>query len=210
MSLTNYELMRNRMRGEFVKYDQQNMIDKFHLKSDENCLYIGFVGRNYRIHRCSGVVEWSQDDFISCVEADYNESMTIWDVLCCSKADCHLSGKFVPLQTLKGTVHSSGSSSAMFQHAADSFNGRTEALSSACGVLGRPINIGGDVAAVLYPFVFLPVTLQFWEADDEFPANLKFMFDENILDFMHYETIFFMLGHIISRLEGLASATLLT
>lgn len=30
---------------------------------------------------------------------------------------------------------------------------------------------------------------------------LKFMWDENILDYVHYETIYFMMSHVIKRLE---------
>ncbi len=202
MALSNYEIMRNQMRGEFVKYDQEKMIRKFGLENDDAYLYIDFVRRRYRIHRKSGLVEWSGDGFASTVEADYNEAMTIYDVLCCSKDDCRLSGKFCPISMLPRTVHSSGPGGSMFQKAADEFSGKTEELRRACEVLGElDGRMKGDVAAVLYPFAFLPVTLQYWEADEEFPANLKFMFDESIQDYMHYETIFFMMGHIVSRIK---------
>ena len=40
--------MRNKMRSEFLHYDQQKMIDKFHLDHDATYLYLtflyGFVG----------------------------------------------------------------------------------------------------------------------------------------------------------------------
>ena len=36
MAASNYEIMRNRMRGEFIKYDQEKIIRKFPLKSDED------------------------------------------------------------------------------------------------------------------------------------------------------------------------------
>ena len=202
MALSNYEIMRNQMRGEFVKYDQEKMIRKFGLENDDTYLYIEFVRRPYRIHRQSGLVEWSADGFASVVEADYNEAMTIYDVLCCSKDNCRLSGKFCPISMLPRTVHSSGPGGSMFQKAADEFSQKTEELRHACEVLGKlDGRMKGDVAAVLYPFTFLPVTLQYWETDEEFPANLKFMFDENIQDYMHYETIFFMMGHIVSRMK---------
>lgn len=57
------------------------------------------------------------------------------------------------------------------------------------------------MAVKLYPFSFLPVILQFWEGDEEFPANLKFMFDENILQYIHYETIFYLLEHVTGRIQ---------
>lgn len=45
MAQSNYEFMRNQMRVEFIKYNQQKMIEKFHLTYDESYLYIDFVGR---------------------------------------------------------------------------------------------------------------------------------------------------------------------
>lgn len=201
--ISNYEIMRNQMRREFVKYDQDRMIRKFSLRNDESYIYIVFLFREYRIDRITGVVEWSEDGFSTSIEADYNESMTIYDVLCYSKDDCCLSGNYCPVNMLKGTVKSSNVGSNMFQKSADGFNGKLKALETVCGIWGEKLNLNGDVAAKLYPFSFLPVIIQYWEADEEFPANLKFMFDENILDYMHFETIFFMMGHIVKRIQDM-------
>ena len=198
---SNYEIMRNQMRVEFVKYNQQKIIEKFSLRNDEDSIYIDFMRREYRIHRKTGMVEWSEDRFSTSTEADYNESMTIYDILCYSKDDCSLSGNYCPVNMLKGTVKSSSVGSDLFQKSADAFNGKLEKLETACGIFGEKVDLSGDVAAKLYPFTFLPVILQYWEADEEFPANLKFMFDENILDYMHFETIFFMMGHIVKRIQ---------
>ena len=199
--VSNYEIMRNQMLGEFVKYHQENMIKKFSLRNDESYIYIGFMRREYRIDRKTGVVEWSEDNFSTSVEADYNESMTIYDILCCSKDSCRLSGNYCPVHMLKGTVNASGVGRNLFQKSADGFNGKRKELEAVCKNFGETLNLNGDVAVKLYPFSFLPVILQYWEADEEFPANLKFMYDENILDYMHYETIFFMTGHIVKRIE---------
>lgn len=206
MALSNYEIMRNQMRSEFIKYDQTKMIQKYSLKNDPEYLYLDFVLRHYRINRKNGMAEWSEDCFMNCMEADYNESMTIYDVLCYAKNTSGLSGKYCSLNMLKGTVKSSAPGSNMFQTAADFFNGKVKELGEVCELLGEKADIKGDVAAKLYPFSFLPVIIQYWEADDEFPANLKFMFDENILEYMHYETIFFMTGHLISRIQDMIRA----
>lgn len=204
MTLSNYEKMRNQMRGEFVKYNQEKMIRKFRLDFDADYLYLEFVGRSYRIGRRSGIVEWSEDGIQSVKEADYNESMTIYDVLCYSKEDCRLSGKFCPLHSVKGTAKTIHAGSSMFQQVAERFQGRTAQLAYACKELGILSDMKGDVAAILPAFTFLPVSLQYWEGDGEFPPNLKFMFDENILDYMHFETVFFMMSHILKRIEELA------
>lgn len=199
--VSNYEIMRNQMRGEFVKYSQEKMIQKFSLRNDEGYIYIEFMLREYRIDRKTGVVEWSENNFSTSVEADYNESMTIYDILCYSKEDCCLSGNYCPVTMLKGTVKSSGVGSNLFQKSADGFNGKRKELEAVCGIFGEKRNLKGDVAAKLYPFSFLPVIIQYWEADEDFPAYLKFMFDENILDYMHFETVFFMTAHIVKRIE---------
>ena len=198
---SNYEIMRNQMRGEFVKYNQEKMIRKFSLRNDEESIYIDFMLREYRIDRKTGVVEWSEDHFATSAEADYNESMTIYDILCYSKEDCRLSGNYCPVNMLKGKVKSGSVGSNLFQKSADGFNRKLKELETVCGIFGEKVDLSGDVAAKLYPFPFLPVILHFWEADEEFPANLKFMFDENILDYMHFETIFFMMGHIVKRIQ---------
>lgn len=204
MAISNYEITRNQMRGEFIKYDQEKMIKKFSLENDKDYIYIEFMRRKYRVDRKTGVVEWSDDHFSTSIEADYNESMTIYDVLCYSKDDCRLSGKYCPVNMLKGIVQSRGVGINLFQKVADEFNGKLKELEAACEIFGEKVDLKGDVAAKLYPFDFLPVILQYWEADEEFAANLKFMFDENILDYMHYETTFLMMEHMIKRLQEMA------
>ena len=127
--------------------------------------------------------------------------MSIYDVLCDSKPDCHLSGRFVSLNSLKGTVFSSGTVGNIFQKYTGFFDGKTRELAKACEKLGGIPEKVGDVSYRLEIFPFLPAVFQFWYSDEEFPAMLKFMWDENILDYVHYETIFFMMSHVLSRLE---------
>lgn len=201
MALSNYEVMRNQMRNEFIKYNAEKMIEKFHLSHDASYLYIDFVLHTYRIGRDTGIVEWSDDDFSTIHEADYNESMTIYDVLCYSKDGCFLTGRYCPVNMLKGTVQTSLSTGSFFKRSAGEFSGKLKELKEACLRFGEPLSMKGDVAVKLYPFSFLPITLQYWDADEEFPANLKFMFDENILQYMHYETTYFMVGHILKRIR---------
>lgn len=57
-----------------------------------------------------------------------------------------------------------------------------------------------DISSKIMLFDFLPVILQFWDADAEFDAVLKIMWDTHILDYMHFETAFFAIKHLLSRL----------
>lgn len=78
---SNYDIMRDRMELEFAKYDQMEMIRKFSLRYDKDFLYLRFVGRDYRINRTNGRIEWYSDAEKNFIHAGYNESMTIFDVL---------------------------------------------------------------------------------------------------------------------------------
>lgn len=204
MAQSNYEMTKKKAQGEFLAYDQQKMIRKFELKHDEDYLYLCFVGRDYRVDRKSGKVEWSADGFLTSTEGNYEEALSIFDVLCYSKEGCRLSGKFAKLGSLKGTArHASAPGNELFEPSAQYFDHRTEALRAACEKLGGRKDKVGDVSYCIPAFDFLPVILQFWESDDEFPASLQLMWDENILDYMHFETTFYVAGHLFGRIREL-------
>ena len=56
----------------------------------------------------------------------------------------------------------------------------------------------GDVAYRIPVFGNLCVIFRLWDSDEEFPAQLQFLCDRNMLDFMHYETVWFLISHIIT------------
>lgn len=200
---SNYEKMKNEMAGVFLRYDQEQMIRRFSLESDAGYLYIPFVGRNYRIDRHTGMVQ--QVDEAATQEADYNEAMTIYDVLCYAKANCRPAGVFVNMNGLSsvqtGSLSRGGS---FFQKTIDFFQGKTALLAGACKALDGTEEKGGDVAFRIEMFPFLSMILRFWDADDEFPASLQILVDKNILEYMHYETMMFALSHVMGRLKEAA------
>ena len=76
-AVSNYEKTKLSMANVFLQYDQDTMIAKFSLKHDPSWLYLSFVKRIYRINRKSGNVQWSEDDFKTVCEADYNEAIRL-------------------------------------------------------------------------------------------------------------------------------------
>ena len=41
----------------------------------------------------------------------------------------------------------------------------------------------------------------FWESDEEFPASVQILVDQNTLDYMHYETLMFAVSHMFERIK---------
>ena len=222
---SNYETTKKNSQKLFLNYDQQRMIEKFALEHDDEFLYIEFVARRYRIDRRSGNVEWEEDTRQtdaplakdcecdkqnqkkenSCIwhEAGFEEVLSIFDLLCYSKDDCCLSGNYCGINNVKGANLAAAPGNDMFAPAARAFDHCADRLAAACEALGGTKEKIGDVSYTLPVFSFLSIQLQFWESDDEFPPQLKFMWDENILQFMHFETTFYVTGHVTDRLREL-------
>lgn len=202
MKQNNYLQMRDQMRPHFLSYDQSEMIRKFRLAHDAHYLYIRFCGRSYRIGRTTGIVEWSRDQFRTCTEGDFNESMTLYDILCNSRPDCVLSGEFAPSSSLKGIVYTGmNAGSAMGSNrTAEYFSRHMDRLERACAALGGTPEGKGDVAYRIPMFDFLPVLFSFWQADEDFPPEVRLLWDTNVLQFMHFETLFYAAGHLLKRL----------
>lgn len=201
-ALTNYDKIKISTAHVFLQYNQATMIHKYSLDYNSDWLYITFINRTYRINRKTGSVQWSDNDFEIIHEANHNEAMTIYDVLCYSKDRCHLSHEFININSLSSVrTGNLSTSSGFFQNTADFFNGKTVELRNACIALSEKELEKGDVAFKLNLFPFLPIIIRFWEADDEFPASLQILADRNTLDYMHYETLMFALTHLFSRLN---------
>ena len=201
--MNNYEIMKRQMQKDFLQYDQEKMIRKFHLRHDPDFIYITFIRCLYRVHRARGKVEWSDDGFMDLHEANYNEAMTIYDVLCYSRDDCRISGEFVNTKHLS-SIRGAGSTlpgGSLFKRVEKKFDHKSEQLARACEKLGGIKYGKGDVGYQIQLFDFLPVVFQFWDSDDEFPASLNLFADKNMLDYMHYETVWFAAGHLMARLQ---------
>jgi hypothetical protein len=130
--------------------------------------------------------------------------MSFFDLFRYSNAELKLSGEWASIQSLSGMAHSSQSvGSGLFEPFAKRFTGRSRELAEACVQLGGEAASYADVSYIIQVFDFLPVMLQFWDADDEFPAQINIFWDKNILDYMHFETTFYIASHLLDRIKGL-------
>lgn len=205
MKKNNYETMRDQTRPYFLTFDQEELIRKLDLKHDEDYLYLRFCSRPYRIGRKTGIVEWSEDGFQTTAEGDFSEAMTIYDILCYSKKDRSLSGEYAPSSSLKGIVYTGMNAGTGMgrNETAEYFNTHVDRLEQACIALGGIPEGKGDLAYRIPLFDFLPVRFSFWQADEDFPPEVRLLWDTNVLQYMHFETLFYAAGHLLKRLEEL-------
>lgn len=199
---SNHEITKRRVQSEIAKYDISKAIRQFGLISDTQYLYVDFMTRHYRIHCTSGMTEWSDDGFRTVIEADFNEVLTIFDILFYSNESACLSGEYTVMQNLSRVqTTSSYAGKGAFRKMEEYWDQQPERLAAACEELEGVPGGKGDIAYRIPVFQNTDMIMQFWLSDDEFPATMYFLFDQNLLQFMHYETVWYVVSHFFDLLK---------
>ena len=195
----NYQIQMQNAQKFFLTYDQEKLIRKFHLKADENYLYFTMFASPYRLSRTSGSLERKEEDWEDA--NTFGEVMTLLDILCDSRDDRCLTGRWASTQHFGKHVHS-GLLEPEFDSLADHFDKNPGALASACRALGgHPIQ-GGDEAWAVEIMDGLEIGIFFWHADEEFPAQIRFFWDQNAPMYIRYETMHYTLGYLRMLLKN--------
>jgi hypothetical protein len=196
----NHVQMMEDARRIFLKYDQSAMIRKYHLENDEKYLFIRFMNREYEIARKSGVITRKG----STERAGHPETMSIYDMLCYSEKLPELpplTGQWESLSVLGGIIGAGHTQRLMTGRVLEPFAGKTEEMCRACEEMGGKKQKGADVSYILPVFDFFPFWFEFWDGDEEFPPNIQFLWDKNSLQFMHYETLWYIVGFVEDELR---------
>ncbi|MDR2725871.1 MAG: DUF3786 domain-containing protein [Candidatus Adiutrix sp.] len=117
-----------------------------------------------------------------------------------------LSGEFLPIGRLTGVVSTGASpSDNLIVPLTENFGGRYDLFAGAARRIGGRAEgrspSGGE--SWLFPDLpFFPVRVVFFEADDEFPAEVKVLFDSSITTFVSYECLELMELVLVEELLG--------
>lgn len=194
----NYAIQASQARQRFLGYDQETLIRKLDLDHDEDHLYLCLLSQSYRIHRRTGFMERQLNGLW--VGADsHGEVMTILDLLCDSREDRFLSGRWKNMSSF-GLMFHQNLLEGRRDPWADRFEADPEGFRKACMALGGVPFPTGDVAYAIELFDGLSVVIQLWFGDEEFPASLRFLWDENALMYLKYETMYFAKGLLLERM----------
>ena len=194
----NYALQARQAKQRFLTYDSQALIRKLTLKADEDFLYVPMLCQTYRIRRTTGDME--RFDGAAWVDANsYEEVMTLLDLVCDSREDRHLSGRWKNMSAFGLQFHQNLLEGTRDPWA-EAFQADQEGFRRACIALGGKPLPNGDIAYAIEMFDGLPVALQLWLGDEEFPPNLRLMWDENASMYIRYETMYFAKALLLDRI----------
>ena len=184
--VNNYLIQASQAKARFLTHDQQKLIDKFQMKSDETYLYVNLLWKEYRIRRTTGDMEslvrgtWADGN-------SYDEVMTVLDLLCDSRDDRRCAGKLASMASF-GRIFYRSSYDDKPDPTAQWVQDHMENFQTACARFGEPIP-GGDFGYAFELFDGLKMGLHFWEGDEEFTPRLRFLWDENALQYLRFETM---------------------
>ena len=189
----NYAVMLESARKLFLECDMERGCRRVGQTLTETEIPVRILGEIYTLRRADARL-FAPDG----TEADFETAMSVYDLLGRSSAAPQLSGQYVPTMELHGIMGSNSVHEDLGSERARPFAGKAGALDAACRRLGGVRAGKGDVSYTLPVFDCFPVQLRFWEADEEFPAQLQFFFDRRALDFLHYETLWYV-SHFLTR-----------
>lgn len=200
---SNYEKMRDQARALFLTHDQAGMIDRWALAHDDDFLYVDYFSQPLRIDRATAQVSHAGEPAPGTYRGQsfVNESMALFDLLTLSPTRPRAAGRWASISSLGGIIGAGHDRTLSHEGTAAKFAGRMDALARACERL-RGVPAGkADVDYAVPVFHDFAIRFQFWDGDDEFPANIKYLFDENALQYMHYETLWYVMGNLADRLD---------
>lgn len=198
-SVDNYLIQAENAKKYFLRYDQEKIIQKLKLESDDSYLYATLFSLPYRINRTTGDVSRREGD--SWTDANtHSEVMTLMDLICDSRENRYLACRWKSMAAFGLMFHKTITESSADPWAL-LFQENPEALRRACLALGGKPLPQGDVAYSIEVFDGLPIALQFWEGDEEFPPQVRYLWDENALMYIKYETMYFAVNLLLRRIR---------
>lgn len=132
----------------------------------------------------------------------FNEGMAVYHLLSYVKDSPHLSGQWIPNTNLDPrTGKGNPKEELLFTEFADLFADHTELLHLACRENhGTEISSKADLAYQFEVFPQVSVQLQFYDRDEEFPAQAQIFVDRRITDYVHIETTGCMVSDLFEKL----------
>ena len=178
----NYEIQAAQARALFCARDLDAAAREHGLRQEGQWLHLRLLGEPYRVSRWTGRIEREEDG--RWLPADgFDETLTIFDLLCDAKRGLLENEKPDALELL--------------------YDKDPARLRAACETLGGEALPGADVSYALPFFEDLRIAVQFWHGDEEFSPRLRFLWDAAADQYLRYETMYYALGLLHTRLQAL-------
>lgn len=201
---SNYEKQCEDWRKRFLTMDQEDICRRLpEVRKSEEKLFVWHYGREFAVDRQDGTIQAISDDR----PVDVMPRLNIYTLFWYAEKDAAQTGNWVPFRELRNaSPFTKAFQEGILEPLAETFSGQEELLEKAVKKLrGERISAAGFQ---LSAFSCIPVWLNFWDADDEFPAQVNLLFDSSATDFNHVESIVTIATEALYQLAEAAELTL--
>lgn len=196
----NYKTVIDMWKQRAVEWDYEERYAALKLsgyRKGEN-LPIVFYGAGYEINIADGSICLGSDHT---KEAGFDTAMSIYSLLYHSKKQLLNSGNWVPFRDVKRAApFTAAFQREVMEPFARKFDGKLDRLVEAGNRLGFMRLPNSDAGFQAEVFSCVPIQFLFWDGDDEFPAQSNILFDANITDYVHEETVVMLAGEGTKRI----------
>lgn len=194
--ISNYEISLQNAMKRFCSYDMTVLSQKSGITDRGAYLETRFFGMETRICKENGAVTLDGE------KADFCEALSVFDWLCDGKADAKASGEFCVVSSLPGVLVRGSGLMMKSPELSESIQHNPDGFREICLKMGGKILAMGDIGAEIHIFPNLPMRLKFYFGDEEFKPDITFLWDKNILQFVRYETIYYIAATLMKRLKA--------
>ena len=195
--MNNYDRMLDAARRRFLEYDLAVLARRPGVTDGGAYLATCFFGQQTRICKADGTMT------LDGKPANFEEGLAVYDWFCDRKPGAAASEDFCPVSSLPGVYVGGSGLSISPESLANAIDGAPAAFERACAAMGAGRVDLGDLGFQLCIFPDLPMCLKFYFGDEEFPPSLTLLWDRNTLQFVRYETIYYIAGCLAERLTAL-------
>ncbi len=184
---SNYEILKEKWKKDFTGWDHEAMCRKLRFPvCTEEEIRLPYFGKRFRISRKTGDARQEGRE----EEPSFNTYMAIFHLLYYSSETPENSGEWIPFRNVKKAgVFEAAYEKQVLLPFAEAFSGELEDFIKAGEELGFQKLSFGDASFLAPAFPCIPIQVIFWDGDEEFPARINLLFDRNITEFTHPETV---------------------
>jgi len=170
---------------------------RYHEDNGRPCLDLTYFGHQVQV--CKDQVCYPEG-----VEANPWDAILLYNYLA-SRGGAEPTGTWITYQSLPNSVSKTKTLKRLEGELATHFAGRQNQLAAAAAPLGgEPVKVAedADLQLIFQPLPKVPVLLLFWDADPEedFPAQVHFLFDGNVSAYLDLESLLFLVEQLADRL----------
>ena len=198
----NYAIQAGQARKLFCAHDLDEVVRAHRLRADETFLYLRLLGEDYRVTRADGHIARREGEAWAPADG-FDETLTIFDLLCDAKPGRHAAGTWRTTLDFGGQVHRGLLENEKPDALELLYDKDPARLRAACEALGGEALPGADVSYALPFFEDLRIAVQFWHGDEEFSPRLRFLWDAAADQYLRYETMYYALSLLRTRLQAL-------